>query len=72
VNHIVELWEMVEDGRAVCVPACLLCGWTGEKGTRLKAEREGRAHEEGRISVPIALDPAAPDVQPRGNREAKP
>jgi hypothetical protein len=53
LNHIVEPWEMVQGERAVCVPACLVCGWTGEKGTRLTAEREGSVHEEGGTSPQI-------------------
>jgi hypothetical protein len=51
VNHIVEIWEMVRDDRPVCVPSCLVCGWTGTGGSRPKAEGEGTAHEEGRAQA---------------------
>jgi hypothetical protein len=48
VNHIVEIWEMNRGERTMCVPSCLVCGWTGTGGSRPRAEGEGDAHEEGR------------------------
>lgn len=54
MNHIVEIWEMTRDDRTVCVPSCLVCGWTGTGGSRPKAEGEGTAHEEGRAQAGVA------------------
>jgi hypothetical protein len=71
LNRIVEIWEMVRDERTVCVAACLVCGWTGEKGTRLKAERDGSAHEDGGASAPIVLDKTQLDLRYRGDRHAR-
>jgi hypothetical protein len=56
VNHIVEIWEMVRDDRPICVPSCLVCGWTGTGGSRPKAEGEGAAHEEGRAPAGVRGD----------------
>jgi hypothetical protein len=47
MRHLVEIWEMTGERRIVSRPACLSCGWVGSGGSRLIAEREGRAHEEG-------------------------
>lgn len=56
MNHIVEIWEMVRDDRPVCVPSCLVCGWTGTGGSRPRAEGEGAAHEEGRAPAWVLGD----------------
>lgn len=58
--------------RTVCVPACLVCGWTGEKGMRLRAEREGHAHEDGAAPPRTGVGAAQPVRGRRGGRRVYP
>ncbi|HEX4307196.1 MAG TPA: hypothetical protein VHZ54_14265 [Solirubrobacterales bacterium] len=58
-QHIIEIWEMVDDRRkTIYTAACLSCGWTGEAtSSHPVAVRRGEEHEAG-LGPPRPPDPA--------------